>query len=101
MQFSITDTDDKFTSMPIVLIYLQLHMQFRISILAAHPCSRKPCQNEGTCSPNGSGYKCSCPDGFEGKNCQTGNILLFAIFYNGYLLRKWICMIPAYKYDII
>merc|ERR1712149_92721 len=31
------------------------------------PCKPDPCQNGGTCADG----KCSCPDGFEGDNCET------------------------------
>ena len=35
------------------------------------PCSSQPCQNDGTCSPDGSAYTCSCQSGYFGSHCQT------------------------------
>ena len=37
------------------------------------PCDSFPCQNEGTCSPNGDIYKCECQSGFAGDNCEEKN----------------------------
>ena len=36
-------------------------------------CASTPCQNGGTCSsPNLDAYVCTCVDGSEGTNCETG-----------------------------
>lgn len=36
------------------------------------PCASNPCVNNGTCSANpAGGYRCSCPPGFTGVNCET------------------------------
>ena len=38
------------------------------------PCTKNPCQNGATCSPNYSRdeYKCVCLPGFTGQHCETG-----------------------------
>ena len=33
-------------------------------------CESNPCQNGGSCIPQGFQHKCICPDGFGGFNCQ-------------------------------
>ncbi|CAB1429610.1 unnamed protein product [Pleuronectes platessa] len=35
------------------------------------PCLENPCQNNGSCVYMGSSYECFCPEGFEGRYCQT------------------------------
>ena len=37
----------------------------------AHPCQPNPCQNGGTCTPQGGEVRCSCPQGISGRLCQN------------------------------
>lgn len=36
------------------------------------PCLVNPCHNNGTCVYVATSYECQCPEGFEGRYCQTG-----------------------------
>lgn len=38
---------------------------------AQDPCRPNPCQNGGSCQPNGPGFRCDCPSGFEGGRCES------------------------------
>lgn len=35
-------------------------------------CLSEPCLNGGTCTSNQGSYKCTCPSGFNGNNCENG-----------------------------
>ena len=35
-------------------------------------CTSTPCQNGGNCTDQVNGYSCTCEDGYEGINCETG-----------------------------
>ncbi|GAA6094193.1 slit homolog 1a isoform X2 [Tachysurus ichikawai] len=43
------------------------------SVLAkCNPCMSNPCMNHGTCQTDSAElYKCTCVEGFKGKNCET------------------------------
>ena len=34
-------------------------------------CERRPCENGGVCFLLESGYRCECPENFEGVNCES------------------------------
>ena len=43
-------------------------------------CKGKPCKNGGTCQDGIASYKCVCPVGFEGADCETSMSEHFSIF---------------------
>ncbi|XP_056456354.1 coagulation factor VII-like [Gadus chalcogrammus] len=58
--------------------------QFWQSYTARDPCAAKPCLNNGTCVPLDSSYRCSCSEGFEGRDCQTAfEDSLGCVYLNG------------------
>ena len=38
--------------------------------LRQDPCTPTPCRNGGTCSRQGSDFRCTCPAAFQGKRCD-------------------------------
>ena len=40
----------------------------------ADPCHSNPCLNGGACSSSGGNYNCSCPIGYSGDDCETGEL---------------------------
>ncbi|KAG7215628.1 hypothetical protein INR49_021983 [Caranx melampygus] len=45
--------------------------EFWLTYERRDPCLVNPCQNNGICIYVGTSYECQCPDGFEGRYCQT------------------------------
>lgn len=39
-------------------------------------CLSEPCENNGTCINSQGSYKCDCNNGWTGKDCIEGNIVL-------------------------
>ena len=37
-------------------------------------CATSPCQNGGSCTDQVNGYTCDCVDGYDGPNCENGDI---------------------------
>ena len=63
---------DKGTSKKVRKVHLVV---FVFLHLIVNPCTNNPCQNGGTCTVAGDDtYSCSCVEGFEGDNCETGRL---------------------------
>ncbi|KAM4601682.1 uncharacterized protein ACJ7VT_019731 [Polymixia lowei] len=45
--------------------------QFWLTYNRRDPCLVNPCRNNGTCIYMESSYICQCPEGYEGRYCQT------------------------------
>ncbi|KAF0046323.1 hypothetical protein F2P81_002852 [Scophthalmus maximus] len=45
--------------------------QFWLTYNRRDPCLVNPCHNNGTCVYVATSYECQCPEGFEGRYCQT------------------------------
>jgi len=43
---------------------------FQCVLISDNPCANNPCQNGGTCQPDGNSYICTCPRFYSGVNCQ-------------------------------
>ncbi|PFX14290.1 hypothetical protein AWC38_SpisGene21565, partial [Stylophora pistillata] len=78
---------DKYNNSDKVFISQRFH-HYRIQT----PCSKGPCQNNGTCVAQykKNSYVCVCKNGFEGKDCETGvkwrsSILRDNVFYQSHL----------------
>lgn len=41
----------------------------------ASPCEPNPCQNGGSCIKGNRRFRCTCPDGYNGKFCEAGKDL--------------------------
>ena len=68
-------------------MYLRTHKYWWVCIIYAllidtqtqlissdfQPCEVNVCQNDGTCTQSVDLVICDCPEGFAGKQCQTGN----------------------------
>ena len=39
-------------------------------LFSVNQCDSAPCENGGTCFVVATGYRCFCPTGYEGTNCQ-------------------------------
>ena len=37
-------------------------------------CDPNPCKNNGTCQNDTDSYTCKCVHGYEGVNCEIGNV---------------------------
>ena len=48
---------------------------WKLIFLDIDECASHPCQNGGTCVDVINAYTCNCAPGYEGDNCEIGNIL--------------------------
>ena len=58
---------------------------FLILLIETDECSSTPCQNGGTCTDLINAYSCTCEDGYEGTDCETGNYSLFSFEKSVYI----------------
>ena len=57
-----------------IMIY---HINYTLDI---DDCKDKPCDNGGTCKDGIGTYKCICPTGFTGADCEK-SLLKFILFH--------------------
>ena len=50
-------------------------------------CDPYPCLNNGTCIDDVNNYTCTCPPGFEGRNCSISKFY-FNLFFVIFLIRN-------------
>ena len=62
------------------------------------PCHSNPCQNGGTCSSSGGTHNCSCPIGYSGDDCETGEDAWPCVYSDN---AAWMCVWLSYKYHNI
>ena len=43
-------------------------------------CNSRPCENGAKCNDEVNAYNCSCVDGYNGTNCETGILISNVIF---------------------
>ena len=44
-------------------------------LILSGPCDVNPCQNDGTCTPDGEDFTCQCQSGFTGDMCENGTFM--------------------------
>ena len=56
-----------------ILYALLIDTQTQLISSDFQPCEVNVCQNGGTCTQSVDLVICDCPEGFAGKQCQTGD----------------------------
>ena len=56
-------------------------------VLETDHCASGPCQNGGTCIDGINSYECSCSEGWNGTNCESGD-RLSTIYLKEYKILK-------------
>ncbi|XP_066020647.1 sushi, von Willebrand factor type A, EGF and pentraxin domain-containing protein 1-like [Pocillopora verrucosa] len=81
LSFNLADLDDNIDNLLCELLpsdhythsdkFITNHLWYHYSI--ASPCSRLPCQNNGTCVPlyRTNSYKCRCTKAYTGSHCEN------------------------------
>ena len=54
-----------------------------IHLHTVDPCKSSPCANGGKCINSGDGFKCECPEHYEGETCQLKGWLIIVIYARG------------------
>ena len=60
-----------------------------LSVVDINECDYYPCENNGTCDNNAGSYVCNCTDGWQGHDCERGNVITLSEDFN--LVIKLLC----------
>lgn len=69
---------------------------FLLFVLDINECRSNPCKHGGTCNDHLNKYQCSCPNGYNGKNCQISEF-----DYLLYTIHFWILNFTSFWRNIV